>query len=223
MLNPSLREVDGMKRFMIAATAVGLALTGCATRAGTSVAPPATSRTTQSIRSTAPAKPAAKKVSRKHVQSQPRSCEPVRGGTAGKVAQLVDARVATHEGYDRVTLEFGSPADRKYFGLPPYEVASASPPITEDGSGELVDIHDSHFATAIVHGASGVDGTADEFTITYSGPRDFRPRYHALAEARETGDFEAVLSWVFGTNSASCWDVQVHQDPLRMVIDFPHD
>jgi hypothetical protein len=68
-----------MKRFMIAATAVGLALTACATRAGTSVAPPATSRMPQSIRSTAPAKPAAKKVSRKHAQSQPRSCEPVRG------------------------------------------------------------------------------------------------------------------------------------------------
>jgi hypothetical protein len=223
MLHPSLREQDRIKRFMIAATAVGLALTACATRAGTSVAPSATSSTPQAIRSTAPAKPAAKNVSRKHVQSQPRSCEPVRGGTKGKVAQLVDVWVGTHEGYDRVTLEFGSPADGKYFGLPPYEVASASPPITEDGSGELVDIDGSHLARAIFHGASGVDGTADEFTITYSGPRDFRPGFQALAEARETGDFEAVLSWAFGTNSASCWDVQVLQDPLRVVIDFPHD
>jgi hypothetical protein len=212
-----------MKRFMIMAVAAGLALTACATRAGTSTAAAADRTSPQATSSKVPATPKAKATPRKHVKSETRSCDPARGGNEGNVAQLVDVRVGAHEGYDRVTFEFGPPADGQYFGLPPYQVTTATPPITEDGSGEPVDVEGTHFAILIMHGASGVEFNPDGYKLSYTGPKDFRPGFSALEEARQTGDFEAVLSWAFGLNGASCWQVHVLQDPMRVAIDFPHD
>jgi hypothetical protein len=136
---------------------------------------------------------------------------------------LVDVRVGTHDGYDRVTFEFAPPADGQYFGLPPYEIASATPPITEDGSGEPVIIDGRSFAVVVFHGASGVEFNPDGYSLSYAGPKDFRPDFTALAEATQTGDYEATLSWAFGLNRASCWSVHVLDNPLRVAIDFPHD
>jgi hypothetical protein len=129
--------------------------------------------------------------------------------------------VGTHEGYDRVTFEFAPPSDGKYFGLPPYDLHRATPPLREDGSGEPVSLDGSRFAWIVFHGAAGYDFI--EGGPTYTGPRDFRRDFRTLAEARQMGDYEATLSWAFGLNSASCWKVHVLQDPLRVAIDFPHD
>ena len=81
----------------------------------------------------------------------------------------------------------------------------------------------THFATVIFQGASGVEFNPTGYELSYTGPKDFRPGFTVLEEARQTGDFEAVLSWAFGLNSASCGQVHVLQDPARVVIDFPHD
>jgi hypothetical protein len=212
-----------MKRSMIMAVAAGLALTACATRAGTSAAPAANRNSPQATSPKPPVTPKAKATPRKHVKSEPKSCDPAHGGTEGHLAQLVDVRVGAHEGYDRVTFEFEPPADGQGFGLPTYKVASATPPITEDASGEPVHVEGTHFATVIFQGASGVEFNPNGYELSYTGPKDFRPGFTVLEEARETGDFEAVLSWAFGLNSASCWQVRVLQDPARVVIDFPHD
>jgi hypothetical protein len=212
-----------MRRFMIMAVAAGLALTACATKAATSSAPAASRMSPQATNSGAPASPTPKASPRKHVKSAPHTCGPVRGGTEGNLAQLVDVRVGAHDGYDRVTFEFGPPADGQYFGLPPYQITAATPPITEDGSGEPVDMAGAHFAVLIFQGASGVEFNPDGNKLSYTGPKDFRPGFTALEEAKETGDFEAVLSWAFGLNSASCWQVHVLSDPMRVVIDFPHN
>jgi hypothetical protein len=77
----------------------------------------------------------------------------------------------------------------------------------------------------VFHGGTGVefDDSEQGYTLTYTGPRDFRRDFRSLAEARQMGDFEATLSWAFGLNSASCWKVHVLQNPLRVAIDFPHD
>lgn len=212
-----------MRRFMILAVAAGLALTACAARAVTTGVAPAGQATPQTMHSNAPATPKGKSTPRKHVKSEPKTCAPARGGTEGKLAQLVDVRVGAHDGYDRVTFEFEPPADGQGFGLPTYQIAAATHPITEDGSGEPVDVEGTHFAMLIFQGASGVEFNPDGYKLSYAGPKDFRPVFTVLEEARETGDFEAVLSWAFGLNSASCWQVQVLQDPTRAVIDFPHD
>jgi hypothetical protein len=212
-----------MKRFMIMAVAAGLALTACATRAATTAVAPASRATPQTMNSKAPATPKGRATPRKHVKSEPKSCDSSSGGTEGNVAQLVDVRVGAHEGYDRVTFEFGPPADGQYFGLPPYRVTPATPPITEDGSGDPVHVDGTYFAVLIMQGASGVEFNPEGYKLSYTGPKVFRPGFTALEEARQTGDFEAVLSWAFGLNSASCFQVHVLEDPMRLAIDFPHD
>jgi hypothetical protein len=194
-----------MKRFTFLAVVAALGLAACATSAANTVGP-RPNDSTATVDNPAPkAKP----------------CEAVSGGAEGKVANLVDVRVGAHEGYDRVTFEFAPPADGQYFGLPPYDVKAATLPITEDGSGEPVDVEGDSFATVVFHGASEVDFTSPEgYEITYDGPKEFRPGSGALVEATRTGDFEAVLAWAFGLNQGSCWTVQELQDPIRLVIDF---
>ncbi len=198
-----------MKRFLILAVAAGLVLSACASASLPSAGGQRDGDTSpKTVRSNAPAATPEKTApkARKHAASEPKSCQPLTGGTEGSVAQLVDVRIGT-----------------QYFGLPRYELVPATPPITEDGSGDPVSMDGSRYAVIVFHGASGVDMTADEYTVTYSGPHDFRPGYIGLAEARQTGDYEATLSWAFGLNSSSCWSVNVLQKPLRVAVDFPHD
>ncbi len=218
-----------MKRLAMVMVAATLALTACGTRATQTLGPapkgsPAVA--SPSPKATTPAKAAKspkKQAPGSTVVRKSKSCGSVSGGSVeGFVAQLVDVRVGAHEGYDRVTFEFAPPNDGRYFGLPPYEINSATPPITQDGSGDPVAVDGSSFAVMIMQGASGVDLTADDYTITYDGPKEFRPGYEALAEATQTGDFEAVLSWAFGLNRGSCWTVLELKDPVRLAIDFQH-
>jgi hypothetical protein len=196
-----------MKRFTVLATLAALALSACATGAASTIGP----RSTDSPPVVDSPSPRAE------------SCQASSGGSEGKVANLVDVRVGAHEGYDRVTFEFASPSDGRYFGLPAYEIKAVTPPITQDGSGEPVDVEGDSFATVVFHGASGVDFSGpDGYEITYDGPKEFKPGYQAIVEASRTGDFEAVLSWAFGLNEGSCWKVHELEDPLRVAIDFSH-
>jgi hypothetical protein len=217
-----------MKRFTIVMTVAGLALSACATRAQTlgPVSNGSTPSVSPSPESTTPrpAKSPKKSASGSNstVAPKPQSCRAVSGGHEGSVAQLVDVRVGAHDSYDRVTFEFAPPSDGRYFGLPPYQIKGAIPPITQDASGEPVAVDGTKFAVMVVQGASGVDITAEGLKITYDGPKEFRPGYESLAEATQTGDFEAVLSWAFGLNQSSCWTVHELKSPLRLAIDFQH-
>jgi hypothetical protein len=196
-----------MKRFAVLAVVAGLGLTACATGAASTLNPGSNS-SKPAVDSPAP-------------KAGP--CQASSGGSESKVANLVDVRVGAHEGYDRVTFEFAPPSDGKYFGLPPYEIKAATPPIVQDGSGEPVEVEGDSFAAMVIHGASGVDFTGQSgYEITYDGPKEIRPGYKALVEATRTGDFEATLSWAFGLNEGSCWTVVELEDPLRLVIDFSH-
>lgn len=217
-----------MKRFTIVMAVAGLALSACATRAQTlgpvskGSTPSVGNPSPKSTNTPRPAKSPKKSASGSTVTPRPKSCRAASGGNEGSVAQLVDVRVGAHEGYDRVTFEFAPPSDGRYFGLPPYQIKTATPPITEDGSGSPVAVDGDSFAVMIMQGASGVEFTADGFKLSYDGPKEFRPGYEALAEATQTGDFEAVLSWAFGLNQSSCWSVHELNSPLRLAIDFQH-
>jgi hypothetical protein len=150
---------------------------------------------------------------------------PSTGGGGDYVANLVDVRVGAHEGFDRVVFELAPSAEGpQYFGIPRYEIGTATPPIYEDPSGEPVAVDGSSFASIGFHGASGVEFTnADPgYYLTYTGPRELKPGFEVLAEAQQTGDFERTLFWAFGLTRASCWQVLELDDPVRVVIDFPH-
>lgn len=152
-------------------------------------------------------------------------CSPATGG-GDYLAQLTDVRVGTHEGYDRVTFEFAPPENGPVaFGVPRYQMSRLTPPITEDASGRSVAVEGQHHAGIVFHGGTGVDMTTSDpkgYKLTYTGPREIRPGFGVLAEAQQTGDFEATLSWVFGMNRASCWRVFQLQDPVRVVVDLLH-
>jgi hypothetical protein len=234
MLHSSSREEDEMKRLVILAVAGALALTACASEPLTTASDGNDRGTPGNVTSPAPASASPKaaqgktqkRSSKKARASGASSCERIRGGSESKIAQLVDVRVGTHDGYDRVVFEFAAPKGdgAQYFGLPLYDLHRATPPLHEDPSGEPVSLDGSHFAWVVFHGGTGVefDDSEQGYTITYTGPKDFKRDYRSLQEARQMGDFEATLSWAFGLDGG-CWKVHELSNPVRLAIDFPHD
>lgn len=156
---------------------------------------------------------------------QATECSPATGG-GDHLAQLTKVRVGTHDGYDRITFEFAPPENGpSAFGVPRYRLSRVTPPITEDGSGRPVSVDGAYHAGIVFQGGTGVDMTTSDpegYKVTYAGPREIRTGFGVLAEAQETGDFEATMSWAFGLNQASCWRVSELENPIRVVVDFLH-
>lgn len=136
---------------------------------------------------------------------------PVTGTATVTRAQLVDVRVGTHAGYDRVVFEFEE-------GIPAFTLDRATPPLVEDASGRELDVAGNAFWALVMREASRVrmDGTP-AFTDT-----DFTPNFPKLTELVEGGDFEAVSTWYFGLDSDSCIRVLRLDDPSRLVFDIQH-
>ena len=128
-------------------------------------------------------------------------------------AQVVDVRLGSHDTYDRVTFEFSGQDT-----VPPYTIRTVTT-VTEDGSGKTLSLQGTSYAELVFQHASGYDLY---YQPTYKGPKDFVPKFQALAEVREAGDFERVLSWGFGLNHSSCWHVLELSNPVRLAVDFSH-
>lgn len=139
--------------------------------------------------------------------------EPVTGiGNAAR-AQITDVRVGIHEGYDRVVFAFAD-------GIPPFEVAPATPPFTQDASGLPINVSGTSFLRIRLDGGTKI---SPEGGLTYSGSTDFQPTYPALVQLVEGGDFEAVSTWYVGLASAdACFRVFTLADTPRIVIDLRH-
>ena len=142
----------------------------------------------------------------------PFACDfPVTGNATVNRAQLVDVRVGTHEGYDRVVFEFAD-------GLPAFTLDQATPPLLEDASGRELDVSGNAFWHLVMHDASRADLSGHPtFTKT-----DFNPAFPQLAELIEGGDFEAVSTWYFGLRAESCVRVLTLTNPSRLVFDIEH-
>lgn len=151
----------------------------------------------------------------------PAECDPVTGGGQTSV-DLVDVRVGTHAGYDRIVFEFAppvapSPADT----LPRYTITGADE-IIQDGSGEPVAVDGAALYSVVLQGASGVDLSGDQPVQTYTGPREFKRDFPVLVELQHAGDFEDVLSWGIGLKAPRCIEATRMTSPLRLVLDIPH-
>jgi hypothetical protein len=133
-------------------------------------------------------------------------------------ALLVDVRVGSHDGYDRVVLEFTSrqaPTNE----ASTFEIAPAAPPFVQDASGLPMTISGNPVLGIVLRGATAatLDGRS-----AYTGSRDFITRFPALNEFKSRGDFEAVSSWLAGMNGSGCVKAQVLTAPTRLVLDFAH-
>ena len=151
----------------------------------------------------------------------PARCSPRRGGQQGVYTNLVDVRVGTHTGYDRIVFEFKAPQPNPggKAGIPAYEIKTAKPPLRQDASGARMSVDGTAFAALVLHGAAGYDFDGKP---TYDGPDRLHPGFDVLVEAAKAGDFEATLSWYLGLSRRACWTVRELHNPDRLVIDIPH-
>lgn len=148
-------------------------------------------------------------------------CKPQSGGGEGVFMNLTDVRVGAHDGYDRIVFEFTEPKPNPAGngGIPQYEIRAAKPPFTEDPSDLPLEVYGDSFVQLVVQGATGHDLDGNP---TYAGSRVLTPGFGTLAQAAQSGDFEATLSWIMGLSRPTCWRVQELHNPERLVIDFHH-
>lgn len=152
----------------------------------------------------------------------PAECGAVSGGADGTDVKLVAVRVGTHNSYDRIVFEFAPPkAPSPANTLPLYSVTKVDR-VTQDGSGNPVEISGAALYSVVMQGASGVDLSGPQPVITYKGPKEFRPNFPVLAELEHSGDFENVLSWGIGLKAPRCIAAMQLNSPLRLVLDVPH-
>jgi hypothetical protein len=138
----------------------------------------------------------------------------VREVRSGDTAHLIDVRLAGHDGFDRLVLEF---ADR----VPGYTVGYRPPPAQADGSGEEIPLPGASAMVKVsLNPATGVGWIGD--ARTYFGPSTVAANTAEVTEVKAAGDFEAVLSWVVGLRANVPFRVLALEGPPRLVIDFQH-
>lgn len=126
--------------------------------------------------------------------------------------RIVDVRVGTHDGYDRLVFEFDN-------GIPEYLLSRAEPPYTEDPSGMPIDVDGASVLQLVLIGGTRFD---EDFEPTYDGDTEFEPGFPQLVHLVESGDFEAVSSWYIGLAGDACARVLTLGGPDRLVIDIEH-
>ena len=200
---------------LLAIGLIGLVAAGCSTPA--SSVSPSVQPTVQPSGTAAPtASPPATSDSPEPVPSEDLeefSCDqlPIHEDATVAKANIVDVRMATHDGFDRVVFEFTD-------GLPEVFLDPAEPPFAEDGSGFPIDVEGESFLRLIMRGGTK---QTDEGTSSYDGPTEFDPGFPTLVDLVEGGDFEAQSTWYFGLSSEACVRVMGLTDDgaPRLVID----
>lgn len=137
------------------------------------------------------------------------------GGSGEGVAYLTDVRAGRHPGFDRVVWEFDGAA-------PSFRAEYADGPVTESGSGDVVDVAGDRALTVVFSFASGVDLSGEEPVEVYTGPRRIAgddAGTRNITEVVETGDFESTLAWAVGVDRATPFTVTVLAEPTRIVLD----
>lgn len=135
----------------------------------------------------------------------------VEDGSVG-VANIVDVRVGTHDGYDRVVFEFEQ-------GTPELTLDRAEPPFVQDGSGLPIEVDGDSVLGLVMRGGTKQTDTG---TSSYDGSTDISPALPALVHLIEGGDFERQSTWYLGLTGESCVRVLLLDAPPRLVIDIEH-
>ena len=127
------------------------------------------------------------------------------------MAHLTAVRMAGHDGFDRLVLEF---ADQ----VPGYTIGYRPLPAREDASGFEIPLPGAGTVlqiSLIPATAAGWGGGPQ----TYSGPWDLSANTRSITEFKSAGDFEAVLTWVAGVRTQQPFRVLVLDGPPRLVVD----
>ena len=128
------------------------------------------------------------------------------------IANIVDVRIGSHAGFDRVVFEFEQ-------GTPELTLSRAEPPFTADGSGFPIEVDGSSFLALVMRGGTK---QTDAGTSSYDGPTEFTDGGPGLVHLVEGGDFERQSTWYVGLDAEDCVRVLLLEDPYRVVIDIEH-
>jgi len=129
-----------------------------------------------------------------------------------ETAQLTDVTVGSHEGYDRVVFTFDGE-------LPGYDIGYVDGPVTEDGSGEPIEVGGTHAISVRMSPASGALLTGETVEMTYDGPNRIEGPGQTVVEVVRAGDFEAQLTWAIGVEGEQPFKVSTLTGPTRIVVD----
>ena len=126
---------------------------------------------------------------------------------APAVAFINDLRTGTHQGYDRLTIEFknGQPATTELR-------TQTGTTFTNSPRGDQVTIAGKNGILVILHGA--------DLHTNYSGSTDLKTGYTSLVEVRQVEDFEGVVQLALGVSGATCYRAFTLTNPDRLVIDI---
>ncbi|HRW39791.1 MAG TPA: hypothetical protein P5254_18975 [Aquihabitans sp.] len=143
------------------------------------------------------------------------STDPRSGPTSGPYpALLTDVRTGCQAGASRVVLEFADGA------MPGWTVQYVDPPIVEDGRGETVAVRGTAFLQVRMSPAWAHDLDQPDAPPTYLGPDRLDGGCASHLELVETGEFEAVTTWVIGVPERVPFTVNTLSGPSRLVIDL---
>jgi hypothetical protein len=100
---------------------------------------------------------------------------------------------------------------------PGISVSYQEPPFFEDGSGQPVSVAGRAFLVVRFEPATTFDFVAGE--VTYDGPQQIVPTGTAhVREARMTGAFEGVVSWLIGLDAARPFTVTAGPDIAAITV-----
>jgi hypothetical protein len=122
---------------------------------------------------------------------------------------LVAVRTGSHDGYDRLVLEFRN-------DLPSWRVNYVAKVASE--SGATVPLEGAAFLYVDTHPASGHQDSAP-FKETYTGPHTLTPRYPMLRQVAWVDDFEGHVGFGLGLRRRTGFRVLELRDPARLAID----
>jgi hypothetical protein len=139
----------------------------------------------------------------------PFSCTSLSSGdpVASPVALIDRMQAGTHQGYDRLTIEF------KDAGPSDIEIRpQAGTQFVQGASGQTVTLAGKSGILVILQGA--------DLHSDYTGPTDFKTGYAALVEVRQVEDFEGVVQLALGVSGLGCYRTFLLSNPTRRVIDI---
>ena len=123
---------------------------------------------------------------------------------------LVAIRTGSHDGYDRVVLEFRN-------DLPSWRVGYVDQVTSESGATVPLEGEASLFVQ--VDPAWGHDQNTPPYAATYTGPRSLTPRYPTLRQVRWVDEFEGHLTFGIGLQHRVGFRVLELRGPARLAID----
>src|ERR1700674_5045578 len=135
----------------------------------------------------------------------PFTCTDRSGGVAGTAATVSALRIAHHDGYDRLVIDFATSNT-----MPQYQLTQqATSHFVRDASGQPVTLD----------GTAGLRLVLRNADITPGVPNDLKPELPAIREVAQIGNFERVVSYGVGLAAPACFRVLELSGPTRLVID----